>query len=95
MTRRRALGRGLGSLIPDSDDAAGAYDGLRRVPLDAITPNPHQPRSYVDEEKLAELAASIREHGLIQPLIVKEVTPGNFISYECKYSLPISAPLIL
>lgn len=78
MTRRRALGRGLGSLIPagDQDDDSGS--GLFHVSLDAISPNPHQPRSNVDQEKLAELAASIREHGLIQPLVVKEIAPGSY-----------------
>jgi ParB family chromosome partitioning protein len=78
MTKRRALGRGLGSLIPESDQAEGAKDGLFSVPLDAISPNPHQPRSKVDPEKLAELAASITEHGLIQPLVVTEIAPGSY-----------------
>lgn len=75
MTKRRALGRGLGSLIPDSDRAE---DGLLEVPLESIKPNPHQPRSKVDQDKLVELAASIREHGLIQPLIVTESSPGSY-----------------
>jgi ParB family chromosome partitioning protein len=48
------------------------------VPLDSISPNPHQPRSKVDQAKLAELAASIREHGLIQPLIVTETSAGSY-----------------
>ena len=78
MTKRRALGRGLSSLIPEGDQAGGAKDGLFTVPLDAISPNPHQPRSNVDQDKLAELAASIREHGLIQPLIVTETAPGSY-----------------
>jgi ParB family chromosome partitioning protein len=78
MTKRRALGRGLSSLIPEGDQAGGSKDGLFNVPLDAISPNPHQPRGKVDEKKLAELAASIREHGLIQPLIVTETAPGSY-----------------
>jgi ParB family chromosome partitioning protein len=48
------------------------------VPLKSISPNPHQPRSKVDQEKLEELAASIREHGLIQPLIVTETSAGSY-----------------
>ncbi|HSG15479.1 MAG TPA: ParB/RepB/Spo0J family partition protein [Anaerolineae bacterium] len=78
MTKRRALGRGLGSLIPASEQADDEDSGLFHVSLDAISPNPHQPRSNVDQEKLAELAASIREHGLIQPLVVTEIAPGSY-----------------
>lgn len=80
---KRGLGRGLDALIPSgpptpSGDVTPA--GGLQVPLDAITPNPHQPRSSVAEEDLIELAASIREHGLIQPLIVtlSVSTPGRY-----------------
>ncbi len=75
MTKKRGLGRGLGALIPES---AGQWDekapeaGLRQVPISEIVPNPHQPRSLIDESELAELAASIAEHGVIQPLIVTQ-----------------------
>jgi ParB family chromosome partitioning protein len=51
---------------------------LLDVPLDAIQPNPHQPRLSLDDEQLAELAASIREHGLIQPLIVTRLDAHSF-----------------
>lgn len=78
MAKRRALGRGLNSLIPEGDPAQAAQSGLVMVPLESISPNPHQPRSKVDQEKLEELAASIREHGLIQPLIVTETSAGNY-----------------
>jgi ParB family chromosome partitioning protein len=78
MAKRKALGRGLGALIPDSDQEKDAQTGLVVVPLEAISPNPHQPRSKVDQEKLEELAASIREHGLIQPLIVTETSAGEY-----------------
>lgn len=76
MSKKRGLGRGLGALIPGDqrDDA----EGLRTLPLPSIVPNPHQPRSEMDEEKLAELAASIKEHGLIQPLIVTQ-QEGQFV----------------
>ncbi len=76
MTKKRALGRGLGALIPVSDPLEAALEqgesGLLEVPLDAVAPNPHQPRQHLDPEALQELAASIQEHGLIQPLIVSE-----------------------
>ena len=71
MKRKSGLGnRGLGALIPTASQVEET--GLRTVPVDSIEPNPHQPRSHMDEEKLSELADSIREHGLIQPLIVTE-----------------------
>lgn len=63
------LGRGLGSLIPGADDAPGR-SGVVEAPIDQITPNPYQPRHAFDPDALADLAQSIREHGLIQPLIV-------------------------
>lgn len=51
---------------------------MRIVPIDAISPNPHQPRSTMDEEALQELADSISEHGLIQPLIVHDPGSGQY-----------------
>jgi ParB family chromosome partitioning protein len=69
---KRALGRGIGSLIPIAETEV-AKDSIRTLPVTTIQPNPHQPRTTsLDEEKLAELAASIEKHGLIQPLIVTE-----------------------
>ncbi len=78
-SRRRGLGRGLGALIASTDSANPAgpevmaqaeAGGVRMVRIDRISPNPHQPRSHFDESALLELAASIREHGVIQPLII-------------------------
>ncbi len=78
MTKRRGLGRGLSALIPDTP-LTDAESGLRLVPVDAIAPNPHQPRGELAESALEELAASIKEHGLIQPLIVKASGDDQFI----------------
>ena len=64
--RRSGLGRGLGALIPQSTGGAG----LLEVDVDRIAPNPWQPRLEIDEASLAELVQSIREHGVLQPLIV-------------------------
>ncbi|MBN1247865.1 MAG: ParB/RepB/Spo0J family partition protein [Anaerolineae bacterium] len=72
---RRGLGRGLDVLIP-SEDAQS--DGLLRVPVDRITPNPHQPRTTVSDDSLTDLADSIREHGIIQPLVVTQVLGGGY-----------------
>lgn len=51
---------------------------LRDVPVDAVSPNPHQPRAHFDEESLSDLAASIAEIGVLQPLLVREVSPGRY-----------------
>ncbi len=65
--KRTGLGKGLDALIPGS---AAASRGVRQLPVEAIRPNPRQPRARFQPEDLEELAASIREHGVIQPLIV-------------------------
>lgn len=70
MTERRGLGRGLSALIPTGDGAPGK---LRELPLEAIAPNPRQPRGTFGEQELEELAASIREVGLLQPVVVRQV----------------------
>lgn len=71
--RRGGLGRGLESLIPGigSDDEAG---GQVSVDVGALEPNPHQPRVRWDPEQLESLASSIREHGIIQPIVVTRAT---------------------
>ncbi|MCS6964264.1 ParB/RepB/Spo0J family partition protein [Thermoflexus sp.] len=68
MARKFGLGKGLEALLP-----AGETTGLLEVPIDAIEPNPHQPRRQIDEADLEGLAQSIREHGLLQPLIVTQI----------------------
>jgi ParB family transcriptional regulator, chromosome partitioning protein len=91
--QKRGLGRGLGALIPtgsavpgrpgspqpeaeDGWGVAGAY--FEEIPAAAITPNPRQPRQAFDQESLEELAASIREVGLLQPVVVRRLMPGHF-----------------
>jgi ParB family chromosome partitioning protein len=71
---KRGLGKGLSALIPSTEGTEATAAGLRQVPVDAILPNPLQPRQKQDPDALQELADSIREHGLIQPLIVTEAT---------------------
>ena len=71
MSKKHGLGRGLGALIPTADTAV-SNDDIRLIPITDIVPNPHQPRAAFNEEQLAELAASITEHGLIQPLVVTQ-----------------------
>lgn len=76
-SRRTGLGKGLESLIPTTEGEALDDDrGLLEVPLVSISPNPHQPRSMIRDQDLVELAASIEEHGIIQPLVVTETIDG-------------------
>ena len=77
MARRSGLGRGLGALIP-TDITGEAGSALREVPVGSIAPNPHQPRSYFDEEALATLTASVAELGVLQPVLVREVAEDRF-----------------
>jgi ParB family transcriptional regulator, chromosome partitioning protein len=65
---RGGLGRGLGALLPGSGTSATEVD------VNAIVPNPRQPRHHVDTAQLEELAASVREHGVIQPLVVRAIS---------------------
>jgi ParB family chromosome partitioning protein len=76
--RRGGLGRGLDALIPTFGE--GAAPATLDVDIDAIEPNPYQPRVEMDEEGLAELATSIRVHGVIQPIVVTHGTErGRYI----------------
>ncbi len=82
--KRRGLGRGLSALIVDTastkteteapsefhSEFTGELTGMQQCPIDRISPNPQQPRDHFDEDALAELAASIQTHGIIQPLVV-------------------------
>ncbi len=76
MARRSGLGRGLGALIPTEVTTTGT--AYREVPISAIRPNPHQPRRRFDEEAMASLAASIKELGVLQPVLVRELGDGQF-----------------
>jgi ParB family chromosome partitioning protein len=77
VARRSGLGRGLGALIPTEfvNDRGSA---LADLPLSSIVPNPHQPRGDFDEELLASLAASIRELGVLQPVLVRQLDDGQY-----------------
>ncbi len=76
MNAQRGLGRGLEALIPGE---GSEQQGIVEVRWDEIKPNPHQPRSPIDESTLSELAASIREHGILQPLVVNRDGAGGYI----------------
>jgi ParB family chromosome partitioning protein len=75
MGQRKALGRGLNALLGTSDLES---DQLREIDIDRILPNSHQPRKSFDETALNELSDSIREHGLVQPIVVRMLEDGFF-----------------
>ncbi len=78
MATQKGLGRGLGALLGDfSDTLAGESGPYMELPLHRIEPNPNQPRKDFDPEELENLAESIRIHGVMQPLTVRQ-TPGDF-----------------
>jgi ParB family chromosome partitioning protein len=69
----RGLGRGLGAILPVDEETIQKSHAVEEIPIDRIEPNPYQPRLNFDEEELAQLAESIRQHGLIQPITVRQV----------------------
>ena len=77
MARRSGLGKGLGALIPN-EVQGDRTSRLLEVPVSAIRPNPHQPRTSFDEESLAGLAASVAELGVLQPVLVRSVGDDAF-----------------
>ena len=77
MARPGGLGRGLGALIPTGTVAEQA-GGLADIPIAEIRPNPQQPREHFDEEALAALADSIREVGILQPVLVRAAENGGY-----------------
>ena len=70
--RQSGLGRGLSALIPQRSQHAGTTE----IPIERIRPNPRQPRQRMDQDELEGLAASIREHGVLQPILVTETLDG-------------------
>ena len=78
MPTQRGLGKGLGALLGESALSEPSTDGAVRLPLQKVEPNPLQPRKAFEPEALDELAASIREHGIIQPLTVRKMPNGFY-----------------
>lgn len=81
MATKRGLGRGLGALINDGiqiDEGDGARTGIRTIAISDLQANALQPRRRFDHDALAELAASIRERGILQPLLVRVATGGGY-----------------
>ncbi|MDB5495914.1 MAG: parB, partial [Phenylobacterium sp.] len=83
---RRGLGRGLSALLGEAEEgvegaaAVAAGEGAREIPIDLIHRNPEQPRTHFAEDELAELEASIRDKGVLQPILVRpsKAQPGEY-----------------
>src|SRR5438445_10476413 len=72
MTARTGLGRGLGALIPTGASV------LEELPTASVVPNPRQPRQTFDDEAISDLAASIRQVGILQPVVVRPAVDGTY-----------------
>ncbi len=75
-TKKKGLGRGLGALIPDADLLARTSDQFFYCAIEEITPNPYQPRQNVRDKAFEDLVESIRERGILQPLLVRSEEEG-------------------
>ncbi|MGB3946210.1 MAG: ParB/RepB/Spo0J family partition protein [Candidatus Saccharimonadales bacterium] len=102
MAMKKGLGRGFSSLIPDDlldesfDPSAGddhKVSDLRNIKLSDISPDPDQPRRHFDETGLAELSASIAEHGVLQPIVVVPLKEGKYqiVAGERRYRASVAA----
>jgi len=77
--KKKALGRGLGALIPPRESVPQAVTtSITEVPIEDISPNPYQPRKTFRDEAIQELAASVRERGIVQPLLVAKSGPRKY-----------------
>lgn len=78
MASQKGLGKGLGALLGDFSDEPIEKSAYQKLPIYKVEPNPDQPRRDFDEEELQALADSIQEHGIIQPLTVRELRSGYY-----------------
>lgn len=78
MASQKGLGKGLGALLGDFTQDSTPDNGFKQLPLQKVEPNPDQPRHTFDPEALEELAESIRQHGILQPLTVRATASGYY-----------------
>ena len=78
MASQKGLGKGLGALLGDFNEVATEESPYRLLPIYKVEPNPDQPRQDFDQEELEALSLSIAEHGIVQPLTVREVSGGYY-----------------
>ena len=82
MAKKGGLGKGLDALFLDNDAQVG--EGLMSLRISAIEPNKDQPRDRFDQIALSELADSIREHGVLQPIVVRSMPGGKIGRASCR-----------
>lgn len=78
MVKPKGLGRGLDALLADNIEESGSADTLRMLDVTQLQPGKYQPRSYMDDAALQTLADSIKSQGIMQPILVREVSPETF-----------------
>lgn len=78
MENKRGLGRGLDALLGGVQNEEVDVSEINRIPIERVIPNPHQPRKEFDEEALADLSASIKAQGVLQPILVRPLSGGRF-----------------
>ena len=76
VNRQHGLGRGLGALLSSPGPASSAEPTTLELPIDAITPNPKQPRKDFDDKALRDLSESVKQSGLLQPVVVRRIGEG-------------------
>ena len=93
--KRNALGRGLDALITMDEVKTEGSSSINEIEISKIKPNPDQPRREFDQEALSELATSIRELGIIQPISLRQISDGTYqiIAGERRYRASIMAGL--
>ena len=78
MNKENKLGMGLGALLPKTNNKNENNNGIQKINISQIMPNPLQPRKNFKKEELKELSSSIKNQGLIQPIIVKPISDNQF-----------------
>ena len=78
MASQKGLGKGLGALLGDFNEVSSEQSPYRLLPIYKVEPNPDQPRQDFDQEELEALSSSIAEHGIVQPLTVRELSSGYY-----------------
>src|SRR5918993_3132431 len=76
--RKPALGKGLSALIPDTADTLSAPRSSLEIDIDLLEPNDYQPRGHMEDERLDDLATSIKANGIIQPIIARRLEGNRF-----------------
>src|SRR5512132_4114558 len=85
--RKPALGKGLSALIPDAPEPVAPARVTFELDIDLLAPNDYQPRTHVDDQRLQELARSIKSNGVIQPIVVRRIDAGGDPVTTARYQI--------